>query len=325
MAESQAIIDQWHAENDDATAPAVLPPEDEASELAPEAAAEPAPKPAPPALTLDDLLPDDPRIPESMRGKPIATLLQYNREKDVAAQRAGYERNAERERAEAYKVALEKLAERVRGDVPRETPPAAVRASEAMRRRGIDPRSVFTDADSAFDAAADVASEAAAGRILPEVQAEIQKQSARVSELERAAMTQSLRAAFLEARPANVPLEQWEDDRELIATWVVGHEKNILDPASYREAGEWLEQQAARRSGRTSAAPPPSASAPAPPVGNGSSPPPERKTKARVSPHMLGAFNEVTRVLRDQIGVNKTTDDILDSMRDDPKYGRMFE
>jgi hypothetical protein len=279
-------------------------------------------------FSLDDVLPDDERLPKSMRGKSIAALVEYNREKDIAAQQASYERNAQKERADMFKTALENLTKEVAG-VSRGTqqrqPPA--RPSASMR---VDPKTVYTDADSYTDATINAARDAAREEIIPQVDQRLQQVTEEVNTLKRQALNERVRSAYLAARPENVSSADWQADSGVIGAYVIGQNKSIEDPQSYKDAAEWLEQARARRSkpGASSAAP--AATAPPPPVGNGKTAAPVRKSRPNVSPHILGAFNEVTDVLNEvlkEVGAEgkKTTDGVLESMRGIRKYSELFE
>lgn len=275
--------------------------------------------------SLDDALPDDPRIPESMRGKPLSVLVEDRLERDKAAKQAGFQKNSEHERAEGFKTALELLARRMDPEARKPEKPQA-RPSDAMRQRGVDPATVYTDAAAFVDASTETARET----ILPEVYQEIQKLHLRINQNEQEKEEDRIRTAYAQARPQNVSAERWNAMAPDLATRVhiaaqnagVDTRSIAKDPRAYTAAYE--EAVSAWGGPKASAAVAPAPSAPAPPVGNGNSAPPQRKSTARISPHVRGAFNEVVEVLN-SIGVKSTTDEILDGMKGEPKYREMFE
>ena len=303
-------------------------------------AAEPTPQPAAAEtpeekrvrLSLDEILPDDPRLPASMRGKPISALVDYNHEKDIAAQRAGAERNEFKEKYEATKTALEILSRSV-PTVPRETSPSPKqKVSQKMRSGGTAPEMVFTDVNAAFDAAGQAAADLAREEIVPEVSKRIETQDQRIARLEAESRNNALRSAFLAARPEGVSLEDWNSDAPVISSYIVGNSKDPFDPESYREAGNWLEAARTRKSapsgngnGNGKSVAPPAPQAPAPPVGNGSAAPPQRKASAKVPAAVRGAFDDVAEVLRSVTKSKATTDSILEKMRESGRYKGMFE
>jgi hypothetical protein len=200
-------------------------------------------------------------------------------------------------------------------DQQRQAPAPAPKPSERVRQVGVEPFS-----DASYDAIPEMAREA----IMPEVRQATESLGERVARLEREGAQQALRNTYLSARPQNVSPEDWDGDAPVISAFVVANNKNVFDPASYREAHDWLEQTRSRRAAKVSAVAQAAPSPPAPPVGNDKSAPVVRKSQARVSTHVKGAMNEVTEVLN-SLGHKFTTDAILEDMAKESKYKDMFE
>lgn len=305
---ADAAIAEWEKESP----PDAIEPEP----VAQPSVAEP-PAETPRGYSLDDALPYDPRIPESFRGKPLHLLLEDRLEKDKQAKNAGFEKNAEKARADAFKTALEALARKVGGEPDERPRTVALRPSEQMRRDGTPADTIYKDPDATVDSIVATTRAAVHG----DVEEQLKEARQRLQELENQRASDSIKAAFMEARPANMSVDDWQRDGELIAFRVHRQGANIFDRESYKEAAKWLDDQ---RGGGRRAAVPVAPQAPAPPVGNGTPAPVVRKPSARVSTHVRSAFNEITDVLN-EIGVKQTTDTILEGMSKDSKYKEMFQ
>ena len=305
------VLAEWekdHPEPD--SQPSTPEPAAQSTEAAPPAAQESK------SFTLDDVLPDDPRIPESFRGKPLSSLVEDRHQIDIRAKKAGFDKNAAEEKANALKLALEIAARQI----PQQPKAAPTRPSDELKARGVQPRVVYEDADRYTDAVAGVARDASVAAVEPKISTLEQ----RLSELQQELDAEKIRTAFRAAKPEGISDSEWgtQTNINLLSAYVAASGLNPKDPASYRQADEALEKDRPRKSARTvPAAPAP----PAPPVGNGKSAPVVSKPAPKLSTHVISALNDVTDVLKGVLGNDITTDKILDGMREDSRYKEMFQ
>lgn len=305
------------------------------NEPAAEATAEPvappveaAPEPEKPRFSLDDVIIDDPRLPDELRGKPASVLFEDRTKGWHEAHQRGYQKNRlEAERDTAMAV-LEKLAKQIAEREQPKAEPKTVTPMDRFRGYGTEPIDVLSDAEKALSTTIRVATDEAESRINPAIvklQEKLEALEAERQQERTAREHERYRQAFLAARPEGVSPEMWESDYSgPISSYLILNQLPLDDPKSYKQAGAWLEDFVARRTG-SSAAPttPPAPAAPAPPVGGKPAPVQTSKPSAHLNNHQRAAYSSVTDVFN-RIGLNLTVDDVLNDAKSDPKLKGLF-
>lgn len=278
------------------------------------AAEDPAPAPEKPRFSLDDVILDDPRLPESLRGKPAASLFEDRTNGWQQAHHAGFERNTFKTQAETYQKALEVAAAKM-GASPTPVAPAPPPS---------DPNVVYSDPNAFVELidgrnAPKFTKVEEHSRQLEERLKQVEQERAEeraTREAEQATrLNEQRRNAFLSVKPANVSLDDWNEDAGVIASYVIANQLSAEDPRSYAQAVDWLNKRNARITAGTNSTPSAPASAPAPPVGGGKTAPAAApKPTVKVSGRQRDAFDTVAKAF----GTNADT--ILSEMAADPKY-----
>ena len=287
-----------------------------------------------PKYSLDDVDLDDPRLPPSLRGQPASALFS-DREKFMhEAKHAGFERNRFATEAETFKAALEIAARRFNGNGSSDEKANVALPSPAdqLRARGLDPNTILSEPERIVGMGVEIAEE----RIMPRVRSEAAELQKRIEELEKERAQERqlreedrIRNAFHSARPQNVSNEDWLEDADLIAAFVVANRLPPDDPASHQSAYQAIEKRRSSRQSKnlTQGTTPVLATVAAPPVGAGktaAAPTTAQKSRARISTHQKHAFDKVTKIFK-ELSPTLDTDAILDELIDDPKYGGMFQ
>lgn len=215
-----------------------------------------------PRYRLEDVILDDPSLPESLRGKPAAELAADRIRYVQQVQDIGYQKNAAIERAQIYEAALDILKRQQ--PAREEPPPQRLRPSEQLRRSGADPDELYQSPDRIVDGTVDVAEQ----RIMPRVQEAIAPIEQELQQL-RAERQQSAiyNAGLIAAAQMGISQKDWVDVwAPMVTSPAVASRKPLTDPQTYVEAVQFVRSNGSRLFGGGAAPPPP---APAPPTGGG--------------------------------------------------------
>jgi hypothetical protein len=287
-----------------------------------------APPEKPRFASLDEVIIDDPRLPESLRGQPASVLFEDRTKGWHEAHQKGFQTNRLEAERDAAIALLEKLAAKLNEKAPEPTPATPTRI-DRLRTHGVEPIDILSDANKTLDATILAAADESESRFAPKIEAyekrlaEIEKERA---DERTARQHEKYRSAFLAARPENVPLGIWENDYSgQISSYLILKNLPLDDVKSYKEAAGWVEDFIQRRTGSSQPAPVQAApAAPAPPVGGGKPAPVQpSKRAAHLNNHDREAYAKVTDIFK-RFAPKVDTESILEELHTDPKTRGLF-
>jgi hypothetical protein len=296
------------------------------AEATPEVPVEAVPE-KPRFTSLDEVILDDPRLPDELRGKPASALFEDRTKAWQEKHQVGFQKNrAETERDTTIAV-LEKLAKQLSEKAPAPTP-ATPSPMDRFRKHGVEPIDILSDAERALNTTILAAAEESEFRVAPKI-AEYEQRLKQIEAEREAERTErqheKYRAAFLAARPEAVPLDLWEQDYSgQVSSYLILHNLPLDDVKSYQQAAEWVEGFVSRRTGSRQTAPVVAPVAPAPPVGGGKpAAVPTSKSSAHLNNHQRAAYSTVTDIFK-RVAPGLDVDGILDDVKADPKTRGLF-
>ncbi len=314
------VVQELHAEFDKAAAPATPEP--------------PAPEPPQkPRFGLDDVILDDERLPQSLRGQTAFQIAEERRKAITETQGLASERNRLKAENEALERAYRGVLERF-GTAP--AAPVVPEASPTQRLReriSQDTTGAWNDPAATFAAAAEAGAEEAEARFRPQLEtaaeriAKLEQKSAQDAEKER---NQNIFSIYQSVRPEEIPQKFWNGKfNQYAASFAIHNQLPLDDPQTYRAALDDYRQTfaefnpAAKPETDTPATPAPVA--PAPPVGGGRpAAPPTSKPTAHLNNHDRAAMAKITAIFKEKTGMTASADDIMGDLKSDPKTRNAF-
>lgn len=220
---------------------------------------------------LDAVLPDDPNIPESLRGKPLSALLEDRIAYVHQAHRAGQEKNEAMAKAAAYEAALQ-VAKTYR---PAEPPAAPQPRKTVLDSAGVDPdtdliqrpREFFDRYGNALGSEIKQELDGRLQQVVQPLQEQVQRlqsENLRVH-AERLFETARQIANKREGRGEYSP-EEWQEKAPDLAAYMMRNGLNPNDPQNFVAAAEYYEGRWTRQAQAAASAPAP-APVPNPPGG----------------------------------------------------------
>lgn len=278
------------AENASGDSPVVTAPEPSGNEA--------APQPQPIVAAPDYLLPDDPELPDSLKGKTLRDLMEDRKHAWAQAHKAGFDANRQAElerRIQMQEAMIQTVQQRL---LQPQAPPAP--PVDPWQKRGINPDTDLIDnARGVLGATAELAVEETQRRM----NETLQQYEARVRQLEYVQVASQAERAFQTARPAAIPQEEWNSKAYAIASFIKGNgwESHIADPNVHIAAYRMLYgEPPAPRPASAPAAPAAPVSAPvaqpaAPPVGSRPATTPAQAAKLQFRDKDRGVAREMAR------------------------------
>lgn len=297
--------------------PEAAAPDAQAVEVSPET---PAPEPLavegnnseepkPSVADLSYVLPDDPRLPPTLRGKTLNDLYEDRAAAWAQAHKAGYDANELKRRLEV----TEQTIERVRQAQEVAARPAApqLSMSDRLRQRGADVETdIITDPSRVFGATVDIAAEESmrrASETFQQYENRIAAMEREVQDTRVRAFAQQAQAAFQVAKPATVPQELWDRAAHPIALSLMSQNRqlDLTNPTVLRETFEQFYGPAATYAAPTAAG---VARAAAPPVSGRPSAAPTAPSKKRFGERERGYMREAAKGM----GISDADTDMLE-------------
>lgn len=278
--------------------------------VVPDAPPVPPPAPAKPPVTFEDILPDTDDLPPTLRGKPLKDLLADRRSAIQQRDEIGRSRNDLESQLRVAQAALNVL-----GQSAPQAPPAPAKPTpvELLKQRGIDTAMILTDPDrvlaGAIEAGADYAKSELQGEIAAlrqqidgltgqQAVSDKDRQDARIRDAHAQAYRQLAAGKFKTLTP-----EQWTADAQYLVSEILASGKDIMNPATYAEAGERFYARVlgvnGGGNGNGNAAP-----APAPQVGTGAPAPvapPSGSSIASLDARERLHFDDITAAFGERI------------------------
>lgn len=291
----------------------------------------PAPEPAQkPHFGLDDVILDDERLPQSLRGKSAFEVAEERRRAIDEVQKVAFDRNRLRAENEAYDKAYRTLLERI-GTTPASPTAPTPTATDRLRSRVSDPNALYSNPEATLAAAVEAGAEEAEARSRPQIEAlqeRISKQEQESAERAEEKRNATIYSTFQSVRPADIPLAFWNGKfNKYAASFAIHGNLPLDDPQTYRAALDDYRQTFSEFNPQPQAETPstPASAAPAPPVGGGRpAAPPAAKPTAHLNNHARAAMAKITAIFKDKTGMTATVDDIMGDIKSDPKTRNAF-
>ncbi len=331
---------------------AAEPPATEPAAAAPAAVAQPDAPQGPRTASFDDLTPDVPDLPPTLRSVPWRIVIADRTEAIQKRDAMGNEKNAAIARAEVLEKALEVLTRRLGPEPtpqPAAEPPPPETSIGALKRR-VDPESLQFDQEGVLGAVIDAADERSLNQVAEaekklraEYDAKLAEIRGGLDEIKQERAAQRTFSAYRTAFPDRDPMTDPDlDDISFLiesinsAAAAKGEAPPLPvdDPASYRTAAARLDAIAARRAPApvppppaptTTAAPsaPAATPAPAPPVGSGAPLAAAPPANVEALPqHLHNAMQDVANIFPQLRGKKDIVDEIAGELAADVAAGK---
>lgn len=240
-------------------------------------AAPAAPPEAPVASTkirvasLDDVIIDDPRLPQSLLGQSGSALLEERSRLKYQHDQAGFRKNELEAEAKYLRAALEVSLRNATPQPAAPEPAPKPTLAEVARERIGDPKIAWEEPDRLVTAAAEVGAEYGERRAIEKLTPEITELKQKIAAIDEekaknaeANLHVAIRESFAKARPADVSPEKWFAPANCSRISAVVYERDmpVLDPQSYVMADQILFGDAKER--LKASMPTPAAAIPAP-------------------------------------------------------------